>query len=387
MKNIQANQPQRSQSDQPRERSKLIQFVVKVSKYCNLRCAYCYEYNELSHKGVIAGSDMEKLFSHISRYSEDNQCRKVDFIWHGGEPFMVPLDYYRELSAMQKALFSHRLIVTNGAQTNMTVMTDRHIEFLKNKEFFTAIGMSFDVYGDQRVDTKGELKTGTVLENMQMLQEAGIPFGAICVLARNTYPHLQDIYHFYDSIGVSCRFLPIYRGISEQQIDMHALPPEEIEHAFRILFHEWQQSEYATPVEPLNRYIDYGLSYLYDAPVQHPLYDKYYDEQTFMVNKDGRVWGTSETYDLDYLYGNLFEQEMEEILHSPGRMRAVSESRSRVEKHCSQCQYRGHCDGKYVGEATPPQVEQMEQHGCLVKKTLDYIVPKLEQIPVSVVSE
>ena len=375
------------QSNQPRERNKLIQFVVKVSKYCNLRCAYCYEYNELSHKGVIAEQDMAKLFAHINQYSEDTQCHKVDFIWHGGEPFMVPLDYYRNLAVMQKQLFSERLIVTNGAQTNMTVMTDRHIDFLKNKEFFTAIGMSFDVYGDQRVNTKGELKTQTVLDNMQKLQQAGIPFGAICVLARNTYPYLADIYSFYDHVGISCRFLPIYRGISGTQIDTHSLLPEEIEQAFKILFQQWQQSEYATPVEPLNRYIDYALAYLHNAPIQHPLYDKYYDEQTFMVNKDGRVWGTSETYDLDYLYGNLFEQEMEEILHSPGRIKAIDESRSRVEKHCGQCKYRGHCDGKHVGEATPSQVEQIEHSGCLVKNTLDYIVPKLEQIPVQLVNE
>ena len=65
-----------TQSNQPRERNKLIQFVVKVSKYCNLRCAYCYEYNELSHKGVIAEQDMAKLFAHINQYSEILSVKK-----------------------------------------------------------------------------------------------------------------------------------------------------------------------------------------------------------------------------------------------------------------------------------------------------------------------
>lgn len=362
-----------------REPNKLIQFVVKVSKYCNLRCAYCYEYNELSHKRVIAPQQMQQVFAHINDYASAQQCRKVDFIWHGGEPFMVDLKYYQQLAAMQQAQFPSSLTVTNNVQTNMTVLTPRQLEFLRERQFFHGIGMSFDVYGDQRLDIKGKLRTQDVLNNMQKLLDAKIPFGAITVLARNTFEHIEKIYQFYDSIGIACRFLPIYRGISSQQIDTHSLSPQEIEYAFKRLFQLWQQSENATPIEPLNRYLDYALSYLHNDTNTTPLYDKYWDEQTFMVNTDGSVWGTSETYDPEYRYGNLFSQDLDSILHSPQRLRAVQASQQRVAKYCASCPYQGHCDGKYVGEATPPQEQQMASNGCLVRNILQHITPKLEQ--------
>ncbi|MFZ1386724.1 MAG: radical SAM protein [Thiolinea sp.] len=354
----------------------LLQFVVKVSKYCNLRCAYCYEYNELSHKGVIPVESMQRFFENIQGYAAQN-CSKIDFIWHGGEPLLVKLDYYQELAALQKQILGDQLYLHNGAQSNLTVLTDKHLQFLKDKVFFQTIGVSFDVYGDQRVDVKGQLKTRNVLKNMQTLQENDIPFGAITVLAQNTYPHLQAIYQFYDDIGVSFRCLPIYRGISAQQVDTHSLSQEEILKAFLLLFTSWSQSATATPIEPLNGFMDYALSYLSGKPSKTELYDKFWDEQTFMVNTDGNVWGTSETYDPNYCYGNLFTQPMEEILASPARLQAVQASRQRVESFCKNCLYRGHCDSKFIGEATPIQVEQTQHSGCLVRKTLDAIIPRL----------
>ncbi|TXH71141.1 MAG: radical SAM protein [Thiothrix sp.] len=366
----------------PKRINPLLQFVVKVSKYCNLRCAYCYEYNELAHKAVIALPAMQQFFQNIRSYAEAH-CSKIDFIWHGGEPLLVKLDYYRELAALQTQILGKQLHFQNGVQSNLTVLTERHLQFLKDKEFFQTIGVSFDVYGDQRIDIKGKLKTQAVLMHMQALQAHGIRFGAITVLAQNTYPHLQAIYQFYDSIGVSFRCLPIYRGISEAQIDQHSLSQEEILKSLLLLFTCWSQSPTATPVEPLNRWIDYALSYLASKPVHTDLYDKRWDEQTFMVNTDGQVWGTSETYDPVYCYGNIFSQSMEEILASAGRKRAIQASRQRVENFCTNCSYRGHCDGKFMGEATPIQIEQTRQSGCLVRKALDAIIPSLAQAQVA----
>jgi uncharacterized protein len=113
-----------------------------------------------------------------------------------------------------------RAEVLNLLQTNLTVLTDRHIEFLRSKRFFSeGIGVSFDVYGNQRVDVLGRLRTETVIENIHRLREAGIMFGAITVLARNTLPHIESIFRFYDkllfatvAIGTTITFDDIWVG-------------------------------------------------------------------------------------------------------------------------------------------------------------------------------
>ena len=50
------------------------QFVMKISKYCNLRCTYCYEYNELGNKERMSldhiARRMRDAISEMSHYDE-----------------------------------------------------------------------------------------------------------------------------------------------------------------------------------------------------------------------------------------------------------------------------------------------------------------------------
>jgi uncharacterized protein len=153
---------------EPQRRS--LQFVVKITKYCNLRCSYCYEYRELGNKTKMALGDLAAFFRHVASYAAEHDLTNVDFLWHGGEPFLVPIEYYSEIKTLQREAFrdlSDR--VTNSAQTNLTILTDRHLAWLKEKRFIDSLGISFDVSGDQRVDTGGKVKTEVVLRNLQKL--------------------------------------------------------------------------------------------------------------------------------------------------------------------------------------------------------------------------
>src|SRR5262245_33030891 len=209
-------------------RRKSLQFVVKISKFCNLRCTYCYEYAELGLKHRMSLEQIAAMFKHCAHYAQANGLEDVSFVWHGGEPFLVPLEVYEAIGELQRQIFGDRIKYENYVQTNLTVLTDKHLEFLKSKRFFAGMGVSFDVYGDQRVDIKGREKREIVLKNIERLLEAGIEFGAIAVLARNTLPHARAIYRFFDTLGVPFRFLPFYLSASPSQIDVHALTYEEI---------------------------------------------------------------------------------------------------------------------------------------------------------------
>ncbi len=355
-----------------------IQFVVKISKFCNLRCSYCYEYNELGIRGTISQEEIKRFLLNIKNHILEHRSR-TEFIWHGGEPFLVDLKTYTWIGEIQQKILLSCGEITNAVQTNLTVLTNRHIEFLKNNTFFQGIGVSFDVFGDQRVDNVGGLQTKKVLQNLQILFDHGISFGAICVLAQNTLPHVRQIYRFYDELGVSCRFLPIYRSAYPAQNEIHALTGKQVEYAFIQLYEEWSQSERATLVEPLNECLDYVVSYLQHRTENLHYYNKEYDEQVFIVNKDGSTWGVSETYEPMYRYGNVFDEDLNSILKSEGRKRAVQESQDRVEKHCTNCPYFGHCPGYFVGDATKQQILQIETDGCTIRNTMDNLAHDLEK--------
>jgi len=271
-----------------------IDFVVKISKFCNLRCDYCYEFAELGDRRRMSLEQLRAFFVNVRSAVRAYRRDHIDFIWHGGEPFLIPLEYYEQIGALQREVFGGDGGYSNFVQTNLTVLTARHIAFLREQRFFNkSIGVSFDVFGDQRVDTQGRLRTEAVLKNMQRLRDAGIAFGAITVLARNTLPHVEAIHRFYESLGISVRFLPFYKSASDAQVAQHSLNFHEITQSLKKVFDAWLVSERAATVYPLADYIRYALAAM-SGKRQDP-YQPSSDEQVFLIGTHGDAYGVAET--------------------------------------------------------------------------------------------
>ncbi|TMJ35754.1 MAG: radical SAM protein [Alphaproteobacteria bacterium] len=175
--------PTQPRQSSPRSISPSPQFVVKVTKYCNLRCDYCYEFPHLGDKSRMRLEQLRLLFENIKRSIAELAVEDINFIWHGGEPLLVPLEFYEQLALIEKDVFGSQFSCKNTIQTNLTVLTARHIKFLR-EGFFDDIGVSFDVYGDQRIDTSGKSRTDAVRANMQTLLDNQIEFAAIAVLTK-----------------------------------------------------------------------------------------------------------------------------------------------------------------------------------------------------------
>ena len=366
-------------SDRPKR--KTAQLVVKISKYCNLRCSYCYEFKELANKQRMALDDIRRMFVAMREHALASSLEDIEFVWHGGEPLLIPLDYYIAIQAIQKEVFPANLKVTNTTQTNLTILTDRHLDFLKTGGFFDGIGISFDVYGDQRVDAQGKLRTDTILANLRKLAQNGIQYGAITVLARNTLGASRNIYRFWDKLGVSFRFLPFHLSAMESQVDSHALTGEEIAMALNQIFLDWLASDRATPVEPIATYLRFATAYVSGA-IDTSTFNRKTDEGVFVVNLDGGVFGigAGEIYGPEYSYGNIFTDKLDAILSSPGRQRVVAEADARMATYCHACPYWGYCPGDFVADASREEIATLERSGCTVAKVLDHMTATLRKL-------
>ena len=355
-----------------------IDFVIKISKFCNLRCTYCYEYTELGQRRRMQPAELRRFFVNVRDSVLRAGRSRIHFIWHGGEPLLIPLGYYEQIAEIQHEVIGDAIDYANLLQTNLTVLTDRHIEFLKSKCFFNhAIGVSFDVYGDQRVDTRGRLRTDTVLANMQRLREADVRFGAICVLARNTLPHIAGIYRFYDSLGIPVRILPFYKSATDDQVGTHALSFHEITGAMKQLFDAWLVSDSATHVTPLDEQMRYALAAI--SGRSRGTYDADVDEHVFLVDTDGDTYGVADTYAPDRRYGNLFSQDLDTVLTSAPRAHGMAAARERLQTYCSGCPYLGYCPGRYAAEATAEQRRVLAQDGCPVREVVAHIIKRIER--------
>src|SRR5262245_24935146 len=84
-----------------------VEWVIKPSSYCNLRCRYCYEWNGLGDTTRMALEVWANIARSIAEYHrrlEDQAHEPIltRIIWHGGEPFALPSGYFRTLIEILK---------------------------------------------------------------------------------------------------------------------------------------------------------------------------------------------------------------------------------------------------------------------------------------------
>jgi uncharacterized protein len=373
---------------------KKIDLVVKITKFCNLRCSYCYEYPYLSNREVISIENMSRLLSNFTsslnlpnigcranfptdRSSIPSDIAELNFIWHGGEPFMVPIGHYDEIGKLQKLILDP-LVYQNFVQTNLTILTDRHIEWIRSGIFFSnkSVGFSFDVYGDQRCDIRGRDASGKVLKNLQLLIDNKITSSGITVLSRSTAPNVRNIFQFYNDLGLDFRLLPYHLETNPEQTKINGVSVNEIAASMCELFDLWCLSEEPITVAPLNEYVEDAIAFVNNKKTFY--YDKKIDESIFIVDTDGSVHG-HEVYGTQHAYGNLFEQPFEEILCSESRRRTVARAALRMDNYCVKCKFFGACSGFPVAEANPMEEQWLLSSGCYVAKILDHIVDRLDK--------
>ena len=112
--------------------------------HCNLACKYCYylEKNNLydkSHRHIMSDEMLEQF---TREYIEAQTMPQVLFTWHGGEPLMRSIDFYKKALALQKKYARGRRI-DNVIQTNGTMLTDEWCEFFAQNNWLVGIYLQF----------------------------------------------------------------------------------------------------------------------------------------------------------------------------------------------------------------------------------------------------
>lgn len=175
---------------------------------CNMRCDYCY-YLEKSKlypqkEERLMNDEMLELF--IKQYIESQTQPQILFTWHGGEPLMRPLSFYRHAIKLQRN-YAHGRQIENCIQTNGTLLTDEWCEFFKANNIL--VGISIDgpkeFHDSYRHTQQGGPTFDKVMAGIRLLQKHGVEWNAMAVVNNRNADHPQAFYQFFKSLG--CQFL------------------------------------------------------------------------------------------------------------------------------------------------------------------------------------
>ena len=192
-----------------------------IGPACNLNCEYCFY---LEKQALFAAGEQYRmsdsvLSAFITGYISSQPTPVVEFVWQGGEPTLLGIDFFKRVMELQKPFAKGRTI-TNSLQTNGTLLTDEWCRFLKKHNFM--VGISLDgpkeIHDRYRKDRKGRGTFEQAMRGLRLLQKHKVEYNVLACVARETAARPLEVYRFFKDAGVEfIQFTPIVERMPDAQ--------------------------------------------------------------------------------------------------------------------------------------------------------------------------
>lgn len=185
--------------------------IKPVSSRCNLHCDYCY------YSGKLESLSAEHVMSHevLEEFTKDNivmhgRNAVIEFAWHGGEPLLAGLDFFRDALNLQKRYGEGRKIL-NTLQTNATLLDDSFCEFFRENNFL--LGVSIDgpeeIHNIYRNDSFSR-----VMKGIELLRKHNVTFNTLTAVNNINSKYPRELYFFLRELTGCMQFLPVVESLN-----------------------------------------------------------------------------------------------------------------------------------------------------------------------------
>ena len=305
---------------------------------CNMRCGYCYylRTEALFPRGPWRMSE-DLLERFIVQRLQASPGPSTHFEWHGGEPTLLGMDYFRLIAALQEKHCPPGRTITNGIQTNGLLLDDAWVQFLAAKGF--SVGLSLDGPADLhdacRITADGRATHARVTRSFASLREGGVFCNVLCVLHVRNTPEPDRVYDFFRRLGVThLQFLPLAGGAL-------AAPPEGVGGFLCRVFDRWLGEDVGRVVIQA---IDEALRPIYGIPHALCIHRETCGDVA-VLEHDGGFYACDHFVNEDHLLGNLGEQSLTDLCAEP-RLRSFGQAkRDTLPRACRQCDVLSFCNG------------------------------------------
>lgn len=312
-------------------RKPFINIIITTTYACNMNCVYCYNARQ-SHDGCekISIETVKKLFEiTIPFYKE------IHYLWHGGEPLLLGIDFYQQILALQKEMNVHGTKITNAIQTNYSLMDTEFAQFCLDNEI--RIGSSFD-------GTTNDLtryNTQAILDGYQKYRDLGGKSGFICVVQNKNVNHLIEDYEWFKEHEINYT-LNMYIATYPYEEDPLFVEPEIYAQKINELFDVWIKDVDANiSINFFEMFFQYFLLNEKRICCYNSCIGKHIG-----VRYDGSVFGCNRDFPTEYLFGNVNTMNtIDEMYESAGFKRTLQEAIERRNTCKENCEIFDFCAG------------------------------------------
>ncbi len=328
-------------------------FAKPVGAACNLECCYCYYLRTEHLHGADAARSMphDVLERYIAQHIEASSADVIPFAWHGGEPALAGLAFFREAVALQRKYLHAGRRAANGIQTNGLLIDEEWCRFLAEERFW--VGLSLDgaaQHHDAYRLTKGHRPThGQALRAFDLLRRHRVPCDVLCVVHDRNVGEPLRVYRFLKSIGArSLTFLPLVqppageaRGRGNLPAAPRSVPADDFGAFLCAIFDEWIERDtgrvsvqmFDEATRPA-RGLDHSLCIFRETCGDVPV-----------VERDGEVYACDHYVDAEHRLGNIRDDKLADLIESRAQRSFGRAKRDALPRRCRECQVLPMCNG------------------------------------------
>ena len=361
----------------PAERKRMT-LIWKPTDSCNLACKYCYA-DARTDKYITPVNDVKTGISKWADYiGKDGQ---LSIIFHGGEPMVCGLPYYKEVIGHVQGLCENGYKkIELSMQSNGTLLTEEAIDyFVQNK---LSVGLSLDgteeFNGKTRTYLNGRNSYNRIVKTIKYMKEKKKRAGCIAIVSRNNIESLVEIYDHFKEIGLTgVTFNPIFIAGRAQENDYLAISTEEWNSKMIALFEYYWQNDRNNKefdVEPFSRIIEKMLTGKATL-----CYSQESCQKGFVgIDPKGNVYPCGRFCGDDAMkYGNMLSQSIEEILAQPLRQDLLARWQ-KIEGDCKECYLDSVCYGGCMHNAYSMDKDINQKDPLCEKPLFQHIYQRLE---------
>ena len=322
---------------------------------CNLGCAYCYYLDKADIYGGREPRMSEAMMETVVReYIAANDVPEVVFNWHGGEPLVLGLDFYRKAMDFQRK-YAGGKTVFNTLQTNGTLLTPEWADFLKEHHFLVGISIDGprDIHDKYRRDKGGAPTFDKVLHGLRLLQEHGVEFNTMSTVNKASEGRGLEVYQFLKSLGSRyMQFMPVVEHVKDGRIvspaaDGTRLAPWSVSSRgfgrfMCEIFDHWVRNDVGRCFVGL---FDATLANWCGVTPGTCAYDRTCGGNS-VIEHNGDLYPCDHFVYPQHKLGNIAETPLRTMMESPRQVKFGIDKRNALPEKCFRCKYLHLCNGE-----------------------------------------
>lgn len=180
---------------------------------CNLRCDHCFYLEKVAlfadrSRRRMSAEVLEGLLRNYLGLDQEAYA----FCWQGGEPLLMGLPFFRQLTHLQRRLARRGSVILNSVQTNGLLIDEGLAAFFADWRFL--LGVSLDgpqrLHDAHRRTRKGGGTHTRVMAGIDRLRHRGVPVNILTLVSRLNADQPGALYRYLVGQGFhDLQFIPL----------------------------------------------------------------------------------------------------------------------------------------------------------------------------------